>query len=619
MSSSLLYVLSAAPSITELFSDSLEFQLVVPTLGITHPTGYPLYTLLGALWSQVIFPFGNWAWRVNIFSALAGAGTVTLLFCTGTNLFRTADDRPNLPACLITAALFAVGPVWWSQATIAEIYTLHGFFVATILYLITKQKTPSITILSLLIGLALAHHRMTILLLPGLLLYVILSSLRPVILSSLHRTIPALLAPLMLYLLIPLRASMGVHDLNGSYVNNWAGFWDHILARAYTRFLYDNPLAIERTGWDWLLIFEQQLSWLGLLLAVIGLLAWLYPAPSPQLPAPILLMLATNLLFALNYQVSDVEVFLLPTFLFCALLVGAGMNQIMTFQKPSFFLKIRFLYTLLPWLLCIGLTIFVGGRAWPQIREQRLIWNIHDYAVAMAKVDFPPDSRVIGLEGEMTALKYMQQAEGLAQNAVAVVADDPMQRSLLVDQMVAAGYPTYLTRELPGIETSYSFSGHGPLVRVWPRGESEAGTPQSMAHMEMADGRLVLTGYDLMWLEEAGGRALRVVFYWLPVQELNERFKVSLRLLNRQGEPIHWPTGDPVVEDRFLLRQVAHSDQWLVGEVVRDVHRLKVPGDMMEDVIALQAILYHAETGQERGRWGVEIIKPSGGVHRDSE
>jgi hypothetical protein len=47
----------------------------------------------------------------------------------------------------------------------------------------------------------------------------------------------ALVAPLLLYLFIPLRASMGVMDLNGSYVNNWEGFWRHVLATAYAGFL----------------------------------------------------------------------------------------------------------------------------------------------------------------------------------------------------------------------------------------------------------------------------------------------------------------------------------------------------------------------------------------------
>jgi hypothetical protein len=54
----LLYSSTAAPSIVALFDDTLEFQLVLPTFGIAHPTGYPLYTLLGGIWSWLL-PFGQ--------------------------------------------------------------------------------------------------------------------------------------------------------------------------------------------------------------------------------------------------------------------------------------------------------------------------------------------------------------------------------------------------------------------------------------------------------------------------------------------------------------------------------------------------------------------------------
>src|SRR5262245_40815870 len=63
-----LYAATAAPSLVTLFDDSLEFQLVLPTFAIAHPTGYPLYTMLGGLWSRLILPAGNWAWRANTFS-----------------------------------------------------------------------------------------------------------------------------------------------------------------------------------------------------------------------------------------------------------------------------------------------------------------------------------------------------------------------------------------------------------------------------------------------------------------------------------------------------------------------------------------------------------------------
>ena len=90
-----IYALTAAPSIAVLFDDSLEFQLVLPTFGIAHPTGYPLYTLLGGLWN-LLLPVGNWAWRANLFSALAGGAAVALVYVAVRRA--TSKVRLTLPA-----------------------------------------------------------------------------------------------------------------------------------------------------------------------------------------------------------------------------------------------------------------------------------------------------------------------------------------------------------------------------------------------------------------------------------------------------------------------------------------------------------------------------------------
>ena len=49
-----LYVRTLAPTVATVFDDSLEFQLVLPTLGIAHPTGYPLYTISGWLFVHLL-------------------------------------------------------------------------------------------------------------------------------------------------------------------------------------------------------------------------------------------------------------------------------------------------------------------------------------------------------------------------------------------------------------------------------------------------------------------------------------------------------------------------------------------------------------------------------------
>jgi len=588
----LLYAVSAAPGIAALYDDSLEFQLVAPTFAIAHPTGYPLYTLLGGVWSRIIFPFGNWAWRMNIFSALAGAGTIALLYLLAKRL-----TSGNGWAGLAAALAFAFGPVWWAQTTVAEVYALHNFLVAALLYaavsLPSQPTSRQIGLICVLAGLSLTHHRTAALLLPGLALYLLWT--QPTLRRPQRRWFlwaAAFLAPLLLYLYIPLRAALGAADLEGDYVNTWAGFWRHVLASGYTGFFADNPLAVTRTAGDWLALVVAQFGWTALGLGVAGLALGLLRREQRAAWGMVWITLLTNLLFALNYQVGDVEVFLLPVFLCLALGAGEGVRLLTDWLPPinwqidqrSWSRWIVVLGLLLP-LIAIG----GGGRGEPVNRSGD--WDAHTYALSLASVDFPPNSRVVGLRGQMSALQFMQASAGMAVNAQAAALDNPDERRQFVMQSVAAGLPVYLTQEVAGIEDAYSFSGDGVLVRVWPRGQAQPGAPSRPLDLSLAYGQLELTGYDISRLDQPGPSTLRVALYWQPTVQLSQRLKLSLRLLDGNGDVVQ-------AEDRYPLRQVASTSAWLPGEIVRDVYDLPLPSAAAQ----LLVIVYDEATVAEVGR-----------------
>jgi hypothetical protein len=141
-----LYVQTLAPSVAALFDDTLEFPLASYRLGIAHPTGYPLYTLLGKLFT--LGPWQNVAWAVNLLSAVAGALTVALVYLAARQI-----TRRRLPA-LLGAAILAVSPVFWSQAVVAEVYTLNSAFVAALVWLAlrwARQPLQPVTPFSLLL------------------------------------------------------------------------------------------------------------------------------------------------------------------------------------------------------------------------------------------------------------------------------------------------------------------------------------------------------------------------------------------------------------------------------------------------------------------------------------
>ena len=106
--------------------DSGELVAAVATLGIPHPSGYPLYVLLGKLWT-LLAPVGTIAFRMSLFSAAAAA-----LAC---GLFYLVIRRSGLSAVAATfgSLLMAFGPSFWSQANIQRVYSLGAVFVIAVM------------------------------------------------------------------------------------------------------------------------------------------------------------------------------------------------------------------------------------------------------------------------------------------------------------------------------------------------------------------------------------------------------------------------------------------------------------------------------------------------------
>src|SRR4029453_14995991 len=95
--------------------DSGELAAAVHVVGIPHPPGYPLYVLLGKLFS-VLAPVGKPAVRLNVFSAVCSGASVTFLCWP---LITLGFDRWLAAAVALTYGLSAS---LWSQAGIPRVY-----------------------------------------------------------------------------------------------------------------------------------------------------------------------------------------------------------------------------------------------------------------------------------------------------------------------------------------------------------------------------------------------------------------------------------------------------------------------------------------------------------------
>ena len=233
-----LYLLTLAPGVVG--GDAGEHQLAVPLLGIPHTTGYPLYVLVGKLWTLLI-PLGSPAWRMNLFSAaggaLAAAVTALVVYRLSPQISRPGGRTASLWAGAVVAGLtLALGLTLWRWSIVAGVRSINVLFFAllTLEAIIWQQQLErgdspaaerALRLLALTVGLSLAHHRTTLFYLPSLVGWIWWHDRRLVFRPKRLLALAALaLAPLLLYGFIYWRGVTGP-PYTHEQIYDWQSFW----------------------------------------------------------------------------------------------------------------------------------------------------------------------------------------------------------------------------------------------------------------------------------------------------------------------------------------------------------------------------------------------------------
>ncbi|XP_064185224.1 protein O-mannosyl-transferase TMEM260 isoform X2 [Anguilla rostrata] len=102
--------------------DSGELITAACELGVAHPPGYPLFTLLSHL-ALVLLPFQSAAYSVNLLGGLLGA------LASGTLCFTVCRMGGAGPGAVLAGAGFAVSRLVWQWSVVAEVFSLNNLFV----------------------------------------------------------------------------------------------------------------------------------------------------------------------------------------------------------------------------------------------------------------------------------------------------------------------------------------------------------------------------------------------------------------------------------------------------------------------------------------------------------
>ncbi len=556
----LVYLQTLSPTIGE--ADSFEFQVAAKVLGVAHPTGYPLYTLLGRLF--IFLPVGDAAYRVNLTSPVFATLAVLFLYLT---VARLSGRRA---AALVAALAFAFSPTFWSQAVVAEVYALNAFFVALLLYLVVARDPAPATsgwrLPAFLYGLSLTNHLTMVLLAPALAASVLWR--RGLNVLGRWRRWPAVvgmaLSPLLLYLYIPLRwPALG---LGGTLAwitgRRWSGTlrldsWLH----DSERYRIVARFALEEYGR------------VGVALALAGLLWLLWRRRRAGLS--LVVAWVAYAFYALNYLIPDISAFLIPAHLVMAVGIGAATAALLAW------LSTRARPLVAPCTLLVALLpLSMAWTHWPVVDHSQagrgeLAWGRY-----VLGLDIPPDASILADSGKVAPLHYLTAVEGVRRDLETTAMGDEAGYRRGLQERIAAGRPVYLARFVPGLEGAFHLRSLGPLVEV---GTVPAMPPAIDYPQDVAFGEGIrLLGLDADGLAVARGDSLHVTLYWRAEAPPQAHYHVRLRLVGSSGH-VWWEKSDHPVSGMYP------TAAWRVGEVVPDYHQVPIeaslhPGDYRLEV-----------------------------------
>jgi tetratricopeptide (TPR) repeat protein len=461
------YVRTLCPTVPPF--DSGELISAAYVLGIPHAPGYPVYVLLGKLFT--FLPFGNIAYRLNFMSAFFAALTVWVVFLIVCKV-QTSHSNESVDAKfmkqtldllppMVAALMLAFSPAFWKYALVAEVVTLNTFFAAVMVYLLatwrekilvlyysdladrsTSHATFYLNLFSFLFGLSLGNHHTIILFFPAF-LYLIWRTAREAKKGTRVRNlIPAgqyltmllfFLVGLSVYIYLPLR-SLRNPILDSGNPENLGNFIKVILRLEYGTFglskleslsSFSIRLSIFQV-FDFLRSLSGDFGFIGLGIALLGILASLRKR-CPLAWFLLLAFLLSGIGFVLLANVPKdclmrwnvLEKFYLLPWLIFSIWIGISVRSVLESIKSRYFLySIAGILLLLPFnLLRVNYSHLNEGANYFTYRYgQDLLRTLEPNAIFIVSDDTA-----------LSTLYYLQYVEGMRRDIRLIPTHRPVQ------------------------------------------------------------------------------------------------------------------------------------------------------------------------------------------------
>jgi len=310
------YLPTMCPTISG--GDSGELATAVHTMGVAHPTGYPLYLMTGKLFD--LLPWGEPAGRLAFFSALCSAAMGAVL------AWLVIVLTGSLAGGLLAGLAAGLNGWVWTSATQAEVYALNLLLITAEMAALSRwQRRPtpgSVALVAAVAGLGLTHHRMSLFFSAPAVVWVLVGT-RPCRARTFGWALLAGLTPLLLYLWLPWRSAHHPPIDWGNTSGSLAFFWMHVKAQQYLPYAFaaKDPLG---AGSAFCRQLYGQFGIVSLVLALAGCAGLRGPRHRPVMLCLALGALLTAI-WAAWYGVPDRGAFFTPVLPALALWLGMGL------------------------------------------------------------------------------------------------------------------------------------------------------------------------------------------------------------------------------------------------------------------------------------------------------
>ena len=341
-----VYQFTLAPSVVQI--DSGELASIQYILGIAHPSGYPLFTVLGYLFGLIPLPVTK-IYQYNLLASIYTSLAVFFIIRSlryilqsvgqkkikeksnkkkhekNVQFFLSLTEQEITIFSIVGGLILAFSKTFWFQSTTVEVYSFHLLLFSIILFqsfkISLKEKTErkDWIIIAVALAFGFGNHLTTFLILPSLaFLYFIKEKItKKSLITFVISSLVFLTVFTLIYSFLVLRSSQ-FPLLNWGNPHNWENLIRHISGFQYQVWLFSSSEAAKEQFVYFITNLPLEFSYITFIIGLMGFIISF--KVSKQNYIFLLILFFFTVFYAINYDINDIDSYFLAAYVAFSLL-----------------------------------------------------------------------------------------------------------------------------------------------------------------------------------------------------------------------------------------------------------------------------------------------------------